>query len=48
MKNLIRKILKEELSDDDLNWIQEIDPIDTFKNGLNHKAQDMEFDSGYI
>ena len=31
MKNLIRKILKEELSDDDLNWIQEIDPIDTFK-----------------
>ena len=31
MKNLIKKILKEELSDDDLNWIREIDPIDTFK-----------------
>ena len=31
MKILIKKILKEELSDDDLNWIREIDPIDTFK-----------------
>tara|TARA_R110000868_G_scaffold196183_1_gene442059 strand:+ start:71 stop:832 length:762 start_codon:yes stop_codon:yes gene_type:complete len=30
MKKLIKKILKEELSDDDLNWIREIDPMDSF------------------
>lgn len=34
MKNLIKKILKEDLSSDELNWIREIDPMDTFKEWI--------------
>lgn len=30
MKTLIKKILKEELSDEELNWVSEVDPVDYF------------------
>ena len=31
MKNLIRKILKEDFNPEDFDWIKEIDPMDSFK-----------------
>ena len=34
MRNLIKNILKEDLSSDELNWIREIDPMDTFKEWI--------------
>ena len=43
MKNLIRKILKEELSDDDLNWIREIDPMDSFVEWAEEKRSRYGF-----
>lgn len=34
MKNLIKKILKEDFNPEDFNWIKEIDPMDTFKEWI--------------
>ena len=34
MKNLIRKILKEDFNPEDFNWIREIDPMNTFKEWI--------------
>ena len=34
MKNLIRKILKEDFNPEDFDWIKEIDPMDTFKEWI--------------
>lgn len=31
MKNLIKKILKEDFNPEDFDWVKEIDPMDTFK-----------------
>ena len=30
METIIKKILKEELSDEELNWVSEVDPVDYF------------------
>ena len=45
MKNLINKILKEELSDDDLNWIREIDPIDDFTKWVEEQSLYSNFNN---
>ena len=45
MKNLIKKILKEELSDDDLNWIREIDPIDNFTKWVEEQSLYSNFNN---
>ena len=34
MKNLIKKILKEDFNPEDFDWIREIDPMDTFKEWI--------------
>ena len=34
MKNLIKKILKEDFNPEDFDWIKEIDPMDTFKEWI--------------
>ena len=34
MKNLIRKILKEDFNPEDFDWIKEVDPMDTFKEWI--------------
>ena len=34
MKNLIKKILKEDFNSEDFDWIREIDPMDTFKEWI--------------
>ena len=33
MKNIIKKILKEDLDSDELNWVREIDPKENFITG---------------
>ena len=38
MKNLIKKILKEELSDEELNWISEVDPLDYFDEWIRENS----------
>lgn len=35
MKNLIKKILKEDFNPEDFNWIKEIDPMDSFTEWVN-------------
>ena len=34
MKDLIKKILKEDFNPEDFDWIKEIDPMDTFKEWI--------------
>ena len=34
MKDLIRRILKEDFNPEDFDWIREIDPMDTFKEWI--------------
>ena len=34
MKDLIKKILKEDFNPEDFDWIREIDPMDTFKEWI--------------
>ena len=34
MRNLIKKILKEDFNPEDFDWIKEIDPMDTFKEWI--------------
>jgi hypothetical protein len=34
MKDLIKKILKEDFNPEDFDWIREIDPMDTFKGWI--------------
>jgi len=43
MKNLIKKILKEELSDDELNWIREVDPIAEFGRYVDEESSRYGF-----
>tara|TARA_R110000803_G_scaffold201681_1_gene266527 strand:- start:764 stop:1240 length:477 start_codon:yes stop_codon:yes gene_type:complete len=45
MKNLINKILKEELDDDDLNWIREVDPIDNFTKWVEEHSLYSNFNN---
>jgi len=34
MKNLIKKILKEDFNPEDFDWVREIDPLNTFKEWI--------------
>jgi len=43
MKNLIKKILKEELSDDELKWIREVDPIAEFGRYIDEQSSRYGF-----
>ena len=39
MKNLIKKILKEDFNPEDFEWVREIDPLNTFKETLSLKPR---------
>lgn len=47
MKNLIKKILKEDLSSDELNWIREVDPQENFRNWIEEKNIEDNTKFGY-
>ena len=38
METIIKKILKEELSDEELNWVSEVDPLDYFDEWIRENS----------
>lgn len=43
MKHLIKKILKEDLDSDELNWVREVDPKDNFNEWVSERRSHYGF-----